>query len=62
MNMKRVITFAAICLSLAITLPGAALAQSAKDVVGSWTLVTADAYGSSPKGAAMFEAMSNVGP
>jgi hypothetical protein len=53
---ERAITLAAISLCLAITLPSAAPAQSAKDVVGSWTLVTADAYGSNPTGAAMFEA------
>jgi hypothetical protein len=54
--MKRAITLAAISLSLAIALSGAAAAQSAKDFVGTWTLVTADAFGPNPKGAAIFEA------
>jgi hypothetical protein len=54
--MKRAITLAAISLSLAIALSGAAAAQSAKDLVGTWTLVTADAFGPNPKGAALFEA------
>jgi hypothetical protein len=54
--MKRAITLAAIGLSLSIALSGAAAAQSAKDVVGTWTLVTADAFGPNPKGAAIFEA------
>jgi hypothetical protein len=56
MSMKRVITFAAINLSLALALSGIAAAQSAKDVLGTWTLLTADAFGPNPKGAAIFEA------
>jgi len=31
-------------------------AQSAKDLVGAWTLVSADAFGTSPKGTVIFEA------
>jgi hypothetical protein len=54
--MKRAITLAGISLSLAIALSGVAAAQSAKDVVGTWTLVTADAFGPNPKGVAVFEA------
>ena len=32
-----------------------AAAQSAKDLVGAWTLVTADAFGANPKGTVIFE-------
>jgi len=31
-------------------------AQSAKDLVGTWTLVAADAFGANPKGTVIFEA------
>jgi len=37
-------------------LPGNAVAQLAKDVLGTWTLVSAgDAYGSNPRGSLIFE-------
>jgi hypothetical protein len=49
-------TAAAISLGLALALPSAAVALSAKDLVGTWTLVEVDAYGPNPKGAAMFDA------
>jgi hypothetical protein len=32
-----------------------AAAQSAKDLVGTWSLATAEAFGSNPKGSAIFE-------
>jgi hypothetical protein len=32
-----------------------AAAQSAKDLVGAWTLVSADVFGASPKGTVIFE-------
>jgi Lipocalin-like domain len=35
---------------------GNAAAQSAKDLVGSWTPVSVDAYGPNPKGSLIFEA------
>jgi len=54
--MKRAIMLAAISLSLATALPGAGAAQSAKDLVGTWTLATADAFGPNPRGIATFEA------
>ena len=41
---------------LAITGMNGAVAQSAKDLVGTWTLVSADAYGPNPKGTLMFDA------
>jgi hypothetical protein len=47
--------------SLAITAFGIALtvghanAQLAKDIVGTWTLVSTDAYGPNPKGSLIFE-------
>jgi hypothetical protein len=33
-----------------------ALAQSAKELVGAWSLVSAEGYGSNPKGALLFDA------
>ena len=32
-----------------------AAAQSAKDLVGAWTLVSADAFGANPRGTVIFE-------
>jgi Lipocalin-like domain len=48
-------------LSVATTLglapyAGSAVAQSAKDVVGTWTIASADAFGPTPKGALIFDA------
>src|SRR5216683_1112821 len=37
-----------------------ALAQSAKDLVGAWTLVSAEAFGPNPKGVLMFDANGRV--
>ena len=42
-------------LALALTADPAA-AQSAKDLVGTWSLATAEAFGANPKGSATFEA------
>ena len=50
---SRTIALAAV---LAITGMNGAVAQSAKDLVGTWTLVSADAYGPNPKGTLMFDA------
>ena len=46
----------ALTVLLASTAGTGALAQSAKDLVGAWTLVSADAYGPNPKGALIFDA------
>jgi hypothetical protein len=47
----------ALTVLLASTVGSGALAQSAKDLVGTWTLVSADAsYGPNPKGALIFDA------
>jgi hypothetical protein len=35
---------------------GNAVAQSAKDLVGSWTIVSVEGYGPNPKGSLIFEA------
>jgi hypothetical protein len=37
-------------IALAALASSGAAAQSAKDVLGTWTLVTADAFGPNPKG------------
>jgi hypothetical protein len=56
MNRRNILNLAAITsLGLAM-LPGSAVAQSAKDLVGSWTAVSVDAYGPNPKGSLIFEA------
>jgi hypothetical protein len=46
---------AAAMLGLAL-LAGSAAAQSAKDLVGSWTVVSVDGYGPNPKGSLIFAA------
>jgi hypothetical protein len=53
MKATRLIALTAL---LASTVVSGALAQSAKDLVGTWTLVSADpTYGPNPKGALMFD-------
>ena len=50
MNQPSILRVSAIAaLGLLIT-AGHAVAQTAKDLVGAWTLVTADAFGANPKG------------
>ena len=53
MKATRVI---ALTVLLASTGGSAGLAQSAKDLVGAWTLVSAEAYGPNPKGLLIFDA------
>jgi hypothetical protein len=53
MKATRVI---ALTVLLASTGGSAGLAQSAKDLVGAWTLVSAEAYGPDPKGLLIFDA------
>ena len=56
MNRRNVLGLSAIsALGLALS-AGDAAAQSAKDLVGSWTPVSVDAYGPNPKGSLIFEA------
>ena len=56
MNRRNVLRLSAIsALGLALS-AGIAAAQSAKDLVGSWTIVSVDAYGPNPKGSLIFEA------
>jgi len=58
MNRRNIISLSAItALGLALS-AGIAVAQSAKDLVGSWTVVSVDAYGPNPKGSLIFEANS----
>jgi Lipocalin-like domain len=55
MNRRNVLSLSAIAaLGLALSAGGAA-AQSAKDLVGSWSAVSVDAYGPNPKGSLIFE-------
>ena len=53
MNATRLI---ALTVLLASTVGSGAFAQSSKDLVGTWTLVSAEGYGPNPKGALMFAA------
>ena len=56
MNRRNVLRLYAIsALGLALSV-GNAAAQSAKDLVGSWTPVSVDAYGPNPKGSLIFKA------
>jgi hypothetical protein len=56
MNRRNVLRLSAIsALGLALS-TGNTAAQSAKDLVGSWTPVSVDAYGPNPKGSLLFEA------
>ncbi len=53
----RLLVVAALGLVLAA---GNAFALTAKDLVGTWTLVSADTFGSNPKGVLMFDANGHV--
>jgi hypothetical protein len=56
MNRRSLLAIsAATALGLAM-LAGNVVAQSAKDLVGSWTIVSVDGYGPNPKGSLIFEA------
>src|SRR5205809_6697758 len=56
MNRRSLLSIsAATVLGLAL-LAGSAAAQSAKQLVGSWTAVSVDGYGPNPKGSLIFEA------
>src|SRR5205823_11851046 len=52
MKATRVI---ALTVLLASTVGSGALAQTAKDLAGAWTLVSAEGYGSNPKGVLIFD-------
>jgi hypothetical protein len=55
MNRRSVIILSVIT-ALGLALPASrGFAQSAKDLVGSWTAVSVDAYGPNPKGSLIFE-------
>lgn len=55
MNQIRTFAFVAAALLFGVALPAAA--QSAKSLVGAWTLVSAgDTYGPNPKGSLIFDA------
>ena len=55
MHRRNVLSLSAIAaLGLALS-AGNAAAQTAKDLVGSWTAVSVDAYGPNPKGSVIFE-------
>jgi hypothetical protein len=56
MNQRSILSLSAItALGLALS-SSTALAQSAKDIVGTWTIASAEAFGPTPKGLLMFDA------
>jgi lipocalin-like protein len=64
--MKRIITFAGVALAIGVALPGPVMAQTAKDLVGTWSNVSnvsirpdgsrVDIFGPKGTGLAIFEA------
>src|SRR4029434_6269283 len=64
--MKRIITFVSVALVIGVALPGPAMAQSAKDLVGTWSNVSnvnirqdgsrVDIFGPKGTGLAIFDA------
>src|SRR4051812_38511500 len=54
-NHRIIITSAAAVVAFALT-GASAVAQSAKELVGTWALVSSDAFGNSPKGTLIFDA------
>jgi hypothetical protein len=57
--MKRLSAVACVAFAWAFSSHGAA-ALTAKDLVGAWTLVSADAFGPSPKGMLIFDAKGHM--
>jgi len=56
MNKRSILSFSAItALGLALY-SNSAVSQSAKDMVGTWTIVSAEAFGPTPKGLLMIDA------
>jgi Lipocalin-like domain len=56
MNQRSILSlFAIVTLGLALS-SSTTLAQSAKDIVGTWTITSAEAFGPTPKGLLMFDA------
>ena len=56
MNQRSILSLSAItALGLALS-SSTALTQSAKDIVGTWTITSAEAFGPTPKGLLMFDA------
>ena len=56
MNRRSLLRLSAISVLGPAFSAGTAAAQSANDLVGSWTPVSVDAYGPNPKGSLIFEA------
>jgi Lipocalin-like domain len=55
MTRRRIVNLSAIAALGLIFSLNSAFAQLAKDVVGTWTLVSTDAYGPNPKGSVNFD-------
>jgi hypothetical protein len=56
MNQRSILSrFAITALGLALS-SSTAITQSAKDIVGTWTITSAEAFGPAPKGLLMFDA------
>lgn len=55
MNRRDILASVIVISSGLVLSTNQAAAQSAKDLVGAWTLASADAFGASPKGTVIFE-------
>ena len=60
MYRHRVRGFGAIAALSILFAAGIAFAQTAKDLVGTWTLVSSDAFGANPKGILMLDANGHM--
>jgi hypothetical protein len=60
MNRRNILRLSAITALGLVLAASNAVAQSTKDLAGTWTLVSAEAFGPSPKGVLMFDANGHV--
>jgi hypothetical protein len=55
MNQRNILSLSAITVLGLALYSSTALTQSAKDIVGTWTITSAEAFGPTPKGLLMFD-------
>lgn len=60
MKLHRIRGFGAIVALAILFAAGNAFAQTAKDLVGTWTLVSADIFGANPRGILMLDANGHI--
>jgi hypothetical protein len=56
MNRRSILTLSVIATLGLMLCSNSAVSQSAKDLVGTWTIVSAEAFGPNPKGVLIFDA------